>query len=88
MSLPAARFRSSLKKEERFRRGVSAFGSRCFTDVGAEKNGFSGANKVPKVIKIVAKGNPNEPRNLERHPYGTVSKNIKNGCQKMTFIEA
>jgi hypothetical protein len=55
---------------------VSAVGSRCFIDVGAEKNFFdtkNGAEKVPKVIEIVAKGNPNEARNLERHPYGTVS---------------
>ena len=31
------------------------------------------AKKVAKVIKMVAKGNPNEPWNRETHPCGTVS---------------
>ena len=42
----------------------------------------NGTKKVPKVIKMVAKGNPNEPRNLERHPYGTVSRKYRKRMPK------
>ena len=42
----------------------------------------NGTKTVPKVIEIVAKGNLNEPRNLERHPYGTVSKKYRKRMPK------
>ncbi len=40
------------------------------------------AKKVPKVIQMVAKVKTNEPRNLERHPYGTVSNKYRKRMPK------
>ena len=40
------------------------------------------AKKIPKVIKMIAKANPNEPRKLERHSCGTISKKYRKQMPK------
>ena len=59
---------------ELFRQGVSAVVCKCFTDSGADWEGFqcqNGSKKISKTTKIDPKGCQNEPRNLHGHPCGT-----------------
>ena len=78
-------YRQTLTNEELFRRGLSAVACWCFTDVGAERDGFrylNGTKKVSKTMEMEPNGKQNEPRNLPKTPMWNRVEKVQKKCAK------